>query len=242
LAPTTSTTTAAPIILYLYDISGSNGYNNASEAFDNISGSGTIAHTICITNDYYNLFYNPSLLVSFVSSSRQPAYGFETGSCTINYTDNIPDRRFYVGEFGVERIVVNYKTDTYNSSSNVFVERMYPQWRSPLLASGSNNVGAGWNNLSCSVITPDGTTNSIYWDDNENPYFGGPFVSGRYTEVFNNAGLTTQYCGTPGSGKYYKVTHSSGSLAGQHLGVGIGAPGVGGRPCSFITIFTNNCN
>ena len=215
--------------LTLYNISGSNGYPDAWRAFNDLTGSGTIAHEICIPNASIDDFYEPS---TTANTTRPKAYGKETSDCITNYTDNIPARRFYVGEWRGTRVVVNYKTDTYGSDSDVYVERMYPQWRSPLLSSGSNNVATGYSSLNCYVFNPV-ATDSIYWDDNENPYFGGPFAIGTYTPVYTNAALTTQNCGSSGTGRFYRVTHSSGSLAGTSRIISISSPSIGGRPCSF---------
>jgi hypothetical protein len=195
---------------------------------------------MCIPPISQSYFYTPTLQASS-ETERTRAFGYITGSCTTNYTDNIPSRRFYVGDWDGERVVVNYKTETYGSTSNVYVERMYPEWRSPLLASGSNNVGSGRDVTDCSIISGS-ETESIYWDDNENPYVtGGPFVSGRYTPVYTNAALTTENCGAAGGGKYYKVTFSSGSRSGEDIIMTVAKP-IGGRPCSFIGFSDLNCN
>lgn len=197
--------------LTLYDISGSNGYTDAWMAFNAINDSGTIAHQICILPISQSAFWEPSS----TPGERQKVYTYDTSSCSTIYTDNIPDRRFYVGEFNGERIVVNYKTETYNSSSNVYVERMNPVLRSPLIAAETNNVGTGVDYPNCQILGTDGVTKNLYWDDNENIYYGYDFPVTAYTPVYTNEALTEQYCGASGTGRFFKVQFVSGSRAGD---------------------------
>jgi hypothetical protein len=182
--------------LVLWNVSGSNGYASydlARSAFDSATGSYSTAFAVGIQPISQSMMQK--------GWKRVPAY--DTSSYTNRFTANIAANRFYIGDFGGYKTIVRFETDTFNTSSNVWVQRLDTKIPFPIQRKGTGNlfgdqIGVDSNFKACNL---EGTASGfIYYNQSSASFYTGITADGFYGSTIAN---TMQLQGTIPYQDYY---------------------------------------
>jgi hypothetical protein len=167
--------------LVLYNMSGSNGFASYALAKPYLTSSGSIATTVGILPASQSFMQNGWLQV--------PAYNTDY---TTRYQANISANRFYIGEFNNKREIVKFTTDTFNTSSNVWVQRLDNKTTLPIDKKSINNMGGAI--IPTSPCNGLGTSTSDLYYNQENGSF---FVLTQAYGTYNSTWVNQNIIGTP---------------------------------------------
>ncbi len=180
--------------LVLYNMSGSNGFSSYNLAKPYLYSSGSIAKTIGIT----------PVSQSIMQKGWGTVPAFNT-DYTTRYQDNISARRFYIGDFDGNREIIRYQPDTYNTLSNISVQRLDKVTTQPILRKSNNNIGGVFipqdpcagSGSSSGDLYYNQESSSFYVRNQAAAFFNLTYANFNYfgAEVWLNSSLTHPFNG-----------------------------------------------
>jgi hypothetical protein len=193
--------------LVLYDMSGSNGFSSYNLAKPYLYSSGSVAATIGIL----------PVSQSIMQKGWAPVPAFNT-DYTTRYQANISANRFYIAEFDNNREIVRFQPDTYNTLSNISVQRLDKVTPSTIQYKSTNNLGGAIIPTNPCNGTGTATSNMYYNQESSSFYvrnqavsfFNLTYANFNYfgAEAWLNSNLTTPFSSpNPNYGAFRDVTN-----------------------------------